>query len=110
MSMITTHVLDTAAGQPAAGVAVRLEARHTSGWRTVGDGVTDADGRVWELGPDVVPPGAYRLTFRTEGYFARDGRQAFFPEITVTFSVLDASHHHVPILLSPFAYSTYRGS
>ncbi|HEX5120664.1 MAG TPA: hydroxyisourate hydrolase [Pseudonocardiaceae bacterium] len=102
--MITTHVLDTAAGRPAAGVPVRLEALADTGWHTVGQAVTDDDGRVRDFG--VAPAvGRYRLTFDTEA------RSAFFPEISVTFVVTDPSqHHHVPILLSPFAFSTYRGS
>lgn len=106
MSAVTTHVLDTSAGRPAAGIAVRLEA-WDGAWRPIGDGVTDDDGRVRELGPDRITEGRYRLTFDTGGYFA----ETFFPEITVTFTVTDATqHHHVPILLSPFAFSTYRGS
>jgi 5-hydroxyisourate hydrolase len=102
--MITTHVLDTAAGRPAAGIAVRLEALEDTGWHTVRETVTDDDGRVHDF--QVSPAaGRYRLTFDTES------RSAFFPEISVTFVVTDPSeHHHVPILLSPFAFSTYRGS
>jgi 5-hydroxyisourate hydrolase len=111
VSAITTHVLDTALGRPAAGIAVRLEAGDGLGWRVLGDGVTDADGRVRELGPDMVTEGHHRLTFATAAYFAHDGRESFFPEVTVTFTVTDPTqHHHVPILLSPFAFSTYRGS
>lgn len=106
MSAITTHVLDTAAGKPAVGIAVRLESWDGS-WHVIGEGVTDDDGRVRELGPDVITAGRYRLTFDTGAYFA----ESFFPEIAVTFAVADAGqHHHVPILLSPFAFSTYRGS
>jgi 5-hydroxyisourate hydrolase len=111
MSAITTHVLDTALGRPAAGVAVLLEAWRDAHWQVIGDGVTDDDGRIRALGPDTVSVGRYRLTFDTQPYFARDGRDSFFPEVTVTFLVTDATqHHHVPILLSPFAFSTYRGS
>jgi 5-hydroxyisourate hydrolase len=110
MSLITTHVLDTAAGKPAAGVAVRLAVRSGAGWHTLGEAVTDDDGRVRDIGPDAAEPGTYRLTFRTGEYFFRDGRESFFPEVTVTFTVTDTGHHHVPILLSPFAFSTYRGS
>jgi 5-hydroxyisourate hydrolase len=102
--VITTHVLDTAAGRPAAGVAVRLEVLDETGWRTVRDTVTDEDGRVRDFGVAPVA-GRYRLTFDTAD------RSAFFPEITVTFAVTaPGEHHHVPILLSPFAFSTYRGS
>lgn len=111
MSLITTHVLDTAAGRPAAGVAVRLETYGVDGWDVVADDVTDDDGRIRDLGPETVPAGRYRLTFDTGAYFARDGRVSYFPEVTVTFMITDPTqHHHVPILLSPFAYSTYRGS
>jgi 5-hydroxyisourate hydrolase len=102
--MISTHVLDTAAGRPATGVGVRLDVLDDTGWHTLADAVTDDDGRVRDFG---VPrsAGRYRLTFDTAD------RSAFFPEITVTFVVTDpGEHHHVPILLSPFAYSTYRGS
>jgi 5-hydroxyisourate hydrolase len=101
-SAVTTHVLDTARGQPAAGVAVRLELLAETGPVPVGQSVTDADGRSRDLGPVLLPPGSYRLVFDIT---------AFFPEVAVTFLVTgDAPHQHVPLLLSPFAYSTYRGS
>jgi 5-hydroxyisourate hydrolase len=110
-SAITTHVLDTALGRPAAEVSVRLEQAEASGWLLLGEAVTDADGRVREIGPAHVPAGTYRFTFDTGGYFAAGGRETFFPEVTITFSVADPdSHYHVPILLSPFSVSTYRGS
>lgn len=103
MAGITTHVLDTAKGRPAAGVRVRL-------WRgeeLLFDGTTDADGRARLLEPDRVEAATYRLTFDTGGYNA-DG---FFPEASIVFRIEDtAQHYHVPLLLSPFGYSTYRGS
>lgn len=103
--MITTHVLDTAQGKPASGVPVRLELREPSGWTLVGQGRTDADGRLRTLTPSAVRAGTYRLTFDTQG------RSAFFPEVSIVFEVADAAaHYHVPLLLSPFGYSTYRGS
>lgn len=111
MSHLTTHVLDAATGEPAVGVAVELaDARGLP----VADGVTDADGRA-SLGPDVLPPGEYTLAFRTGAYFAARSVETFYPFVTVTFSVEIAAdgssrHLHVPLLLSPFAYSTYRGS
>ena len=130
-SAVTTHVLDTAKGMPAAGVLVRLErvsrgdgsgGRDASrgdagrelagGVREIARSVTDEDGRIRDLGPAELPPGTYRLVFGTDGYFRGQGYQAaFFPEVTITFA-LDgqARHCHVPLLLSPFAYSTYRGS
>ncbi|WP_198036957.1 hydroxyisourate hydrolase [Nocardia sp. BMG51109] len=108
-SAITTHVLDTAAGHPARGIVVRLEFRTGEGWRELGSGRTDADGRVSDIGPAQVEAGDFRLTFDTAGYFG--DRDHFFPEVTVTFTVADPrQHHHVPLLLSPFAMSTYRGS
>ena len=108
MSTVTTHVLDTTLGRPAAGVAVRLE--RADGAEVTSE-VTDADGRIGDLGPDGLPPGVYRIVFGTGAYFARDGRHAFYPEVVVTFLVEEGGgHYHVPLTLSPFAYSTYRGS
>ena len=115
-SLVTTHVLDTASGRPAPGVPVRLEALTDDGPREVGSGVTDDDGRVRTLGPATLAPGPYRLTFDTAEYLAESadesaGSGAFFPEVAVTFVVgPDDAHLHVPLLLSPFGYSTYRGS
>jgi 5-hydroxyisourate hydrolase len=97
VSQVTTHVLDTAAGRPAAGIPVTL----SHGAAVLARGITDDDGRVTDLGPDVLEPGVYRLTFETGG---------FFPEVVIAFTVSDGSHYHVPLLLSPFSYSTYRGS
>jgi 5-hydroxyisourate hydrolase len=110
-SAITTHVLDTALGRPAADVSVRLEQANTDGWQVLGEAATDTDGRIRQIGPARIPAGTYRFTFDTGGYFAAGGRETFFPEVTITFSVTDPdSHYHVPILLSPFSVSTYRGS
>jgi 5-hydroxyisourate hydrolase len=114
MSAITTHVLDTTAGRPAGGVPVTLESRDDEDdWRVLGRGVTDADGRLRDLLPDdfILKEGAYRLTFDTATYFARLGVEAFYSEVFVSFIVRDAgAHYHVPLLLSPFGYTTYRGS
>ena len=105
--MITTHVLDLAAGRPAAGVAVVLEQAADGGWQELAHGRTDDDGRVGDLG-DAPAPGRFRLRFDTAGYLGED---AFFPEVTLQFSVARPEEHlHVPLLLSPFGYSTYRGS
>ena len=113
MSGITTHVLDLKSGLPAKAVAVRLEIHRGDRWMSLGDRVTDDDGRV----RDFVAPGAkvdaglYRITFKTGDYFRAQGTLAFHPEIAVTFEIADASrHHHVPLLISPFGYTTYRGS
>ncbi|WP_410670959.1 hydroxyisourate hydrolase [Amycolatopsis sp. cmx-4-68] len=105
MSLVTTHVLDTAKGRPAAGIAVRFE---TADGEAIADDRTDDDGRIRELGPGTLEPGVYRLVFDTGAYLGPD---AFFPEVSLTFRISDGTaHHHVPLLLSPFAYSTYRGS
>jgi len=101
---VTTHVLDAALGRPAAGVGVRLERADGT---VVAQARTDDDGRVGDLG--VPEPGGHRLVFATGEWFAGQGRETFYPEVVVTFT-LGEGHHHVPLLLSPFAYSTYRGS
>lgn len=112
MSGITTHVLDTSRGRPASGVAVRLErAVRASGWEAIGSGVTDADGRVRGLLSSPPAAGRYRLVFDTAAYFSAVGDKAFYPEVSVTFAVDgDEDHYHVPLLLNPYGYSTYRGS
>ncbi len=112
MSPITTHVLDTARGRPAAGVPVLLELRSGSEtWTERGRGTTDADGRIKDLVAGPLVPGVYRLTFDTAAYFRAQKLEAFYPYVAIVFEVRDpASHHHVPLLLSPFGYSTYRGS
>lgn len=111
-SPITTHVLDTALGHPAVGVPVMLERATEDGYDQVGSGVTDADGRITDLlDPAGFTPGIYLLHFDTGEYFESTGRDAFYPEVAVLFRVVETGqHHHVPLLLSPFGYSTYRGS
>jgi 5-hydroxyisourate hydrolase len=111
--MITTHVLDLGLGRPAAGVAVSLELRQQSAWTPVGRGVTDQNGRLATLTENfTIVPGTYRLAFDLGGYHRRHGSATpFYPEANITFDVRDAGeHYHVPLLLSPFGYSTYRGS
>jgi 5-hydroxyisourate hydrolase len=128
VSAVSTHVLDTASGRPAAGVPVRLDRLAAETAAEIGSGVTDADGRVAALGPDVLEPGSYRLVFDTTAYFA--GRAAgeagqvaagaaagtlaglpFYPEVAISFTAAGpAAHYHLPLLLSPFGYSTYRGT
>lgn len=109
MSTVSTHVLDTVRGRPGDGIGVRLE-RVDGSAALVAAGTTDADGRLGDLGPETLPVGTYRLVFDTGAYFSASGTPAFFPQVTVTFLVTDAGHYHVPVLLSPFAFSTYRGS
>ena len=110
MSQLTTHVLDTALGRPAVGMPVVLSSLVAGEWALVDSGVTDDDGRARSLGPSSVAPGTYRFVFDTASYFAATERASFLPEVVVVFDVVDGSHYHVPVLLSPFAYSTYRGS
>ena len=114
MSPITTHVLDLSSGRPASGVAVLLSIRADDNrWDDLARGVTDADGRVRDLMPEGTPlaTGTYRLQFETYDYFLASGVKAFHPSVVVHFLVDDPStHFHVPLLLSPFGYSTYRGS
>jgi 5-hydroxyisourate hydrolase len=113
MSGITTHVLDTSQGRPASGVPVVLEIRSETGWREIGRSETDTDGRVRNLLSEdsTLTTGIYRLAFEIETYFRTQGIEGFYPEASIVFHVRDASqHYHVPLLLSPFGYSTYRGS
>ena len=108
MSYISAHVLDTMAGTPAQGITVRLQ--HTAG-EQIAAAVTDSDGRVGDLGPETLDPGDYRIIFETGEYFSSRRRATFFPRVTVDFTVeRGEAHYHVPLLLSPFAFSTYRGS
>ena len=112
MAGITTHVLDTSVGRPAEKVSVRLEMLDDDGWTQIGSGSTDGDGRLSDLlPPEQVRAGTYQLRFDTAAYFGARGVAGFYPEIAIRFEVTDAgAHHHVPLLLSPFGYSTYRGS
>ena len=133
MSAITTHLLDTVLGKPAAGVALRLEKLDGGGWLEVPDvevlhgepvervhdapcgwvevaaSATDADGRCRDLAADA-PAGDYRLTFDTSSYFKRQGRTSIYPEISITFTCDGKEHYHLPLLLSDNSYTTYRGS
>lgn len=112
-SPITTHVLDTSLGRPAAGVGARLEIQEADGsFRTIGHGTTNADGRIADLlEPGRLDPGVYRLIFEVDAYFAATDRKAFYPHVPIVFRIeAPEEHYHVPLLLSPFGYSTYRGS
>ena len=114
MSAITTHVLDTARGRPAAGIPVRLEQRSRGGeWLAVGRGDTDDDGRLGSLYPVDTPltAGVYRITFQTHGYFESLGVDSFYPEVVVVFETTPGEeHYHVPLLIGPFGFTTYRGT
>lgn len=113
MTTISTHVLDTATGRPAAGVPVALTRRGARGaWSEASRHETDDDGRVGDLldGEDLTAA-VYRLRFETEAYMEATGRASFYPWVDVVFRIDDPDdHHHVPLLLSPYGYSTYRGS
>ncbi len=109
MSSITTHVLDTAKGCPATGIEVSLEYfDQTNNWQTITSGVTDTDGRITDWLQQPVDSGTYRITFDTDTYHHGEG---FFPTVVIVFKInANDSHYHVPLLLSPFSFSTYRGS
>ncbi|MGW0039625.1 hydroxyisourate hydrolase [Gordonia sp. NPDC003376] len=108
MSGLSTHVLDATSGAPAVGMSVILQ---DAAGGELASGVTDADGRIGQVTTDALVPGIYHLVFETGEWFSDNDIEAFYPEIDICFTVDDADrHHHVPVLLSPFAYSTYRGS
>lgn len=111
MTTLSTHVLDAVSGTPAAGVAMTLERRvdgEGGSWTGVATATTDDDGRARDF--PQVRPGVHRLVFGTGAWFAATGRTGFYPEVAICFAVSEERHYHVPLLLSPFAYSTYRGS
>lgn len=111
MSTLSTHVLDTARGAPIPSMAVTLDRQEGGDWIDIVDVRTDTDGRAGELVPDGVAPGVYRLRFATGEFFSGRGATAFYPEVSIVFTIVEADgHYHVPLLLSPFGYTTYRGS
>jgi 5-hydroxyisourate hydrolase len=112
-SPLSVHILDTTRGKPAVGLEVILEQQTDKGWRELARGKTDKDGRVSDLWPRgrLVAKGTYRITFETGGYFKAQRVKTFYPRVPVIFALDEpAEHYHVPLLLSPFGYSTYRGS
>lgn len=112
MKSVSTHVLDTHRGRPAANVPVRLERKDGSAYTLLKEAATDADVRVKELVPEgELLPGVYRITFDTDAYFTAQSVEGFYPEASIVFTIRDASaHYHVPLLLSAHGYATYRGS
>ena len=111
MTRITSHVLDTSAGRPASGLAVRLERSGPGSPASLASATTDGDGRVRDWLPEGLPAGRYRLVFETGAWFRAAGRDTLYPEVRIDFEVQDGvPHYHLPLLLSPFGYSTYRGS
>jgi 5-hydroxyisourate hydrolase len=112
-SPITTHVLDTRTGLPAVAMAIELESLVHDQWRSLGHGVTDANGRITDILPSdfSLSSGRYRMTFETGPYFQLQAVTHFYPLVVIEFEVHAASeHYHIPLLISPFGYSTYRGS
>jgi 5-hydroxyisourate hydrolase len=112
MSAITTHVLDTSRGRPASGLRVELQVRSGTEWKPLGAGMTDANGRCGTLmGDEKLQPGGYRLLFDAGSYFKEQHTETFYSEIPIVFEIArPKAHYHVPLLISPFGYSTYRGS
>lgn len=113
MSTISTHILDIARGAPASGVAVSLATQNTDeSWTELSHAWTDEDGRVkpFFLVSEPIEPGTYRLIFDTEGYFNGLDSECFYPQVSVVFRIAEAQHYHIPLLISPYGYSTYRGS
>lgn len=113
MGAITTHVLDTSRGKPGTGIKAMLEFLTDDGWEEIGSGTTNADGRIPDLLSDQhkVAVGVYKLTFETQSYFDAQKVPAFYPYVQITFKIVEVDqHYHVPLLLCPFGYSTYRGT
>lgn len=112
MSQITTHILDTTLGKPAKNVSIMLQQKTGDNYEYIATGITNADGRIPNLlAADIIlKPGIYRLVFDTASYFKMQQVEAFYPSVSIDFEIKDNSHYHVPLLLNPFGYSTYRGS
>lgn len=112
MSQITTHILDTTKGKPAVGVTIILSQFTGSEWNEIAGGLTNKDGRISDLLPKdkALSAGTYKMKFSTKEYFARDGEQTFYPFVEIVFDIQANEHYHIPLLLNPFGYSTYRGS
>ncbi|EHQ30457.1 hydroxyisourate hydrolase [Mucilaginibacter paludis] len=112
MSQITTHILDTTLGKPAQGVAISLHQQHGAEWIKLAEGTTNADGRIANLldKETVLPIGIYKMHFEVHPYFETLGITAFYPWVDIVFNISTNEHYHVPLLLNPFGYSTYRGS
>lgn len=112
MSQITTHILDTTKGKPASGVNIFLYAAHENEWKQIAQGITNTDGRIPDLLTKEVllESGIYKMKFETKPYFDQQGIKAFYPFVEIVFSIDGHEHYHIPLLLNPYGYSTYRGS
>ncbi|MFU2512228.1 hydroxyisourate hydrolase [Pseudoalteromonas sp. ASV78] len=109
-SPITTHILDTSTGKPAANVGVELFQLLNNEWVLLTQGQTDTDGRITDWLKQEVEFGTYQLVFDLDSYYKNHSALAFYPQVQISFRLQDSKHHHIPLLLSPFGYSTYRGS
>jgi 5-hydroxyisourate hydrolase len=112
MSQVTTHILDTSKGKPAEGITIVLYQQHADGWKEIVIGTTNSDGRIPHfLSKDAkLEPGIYKMTFDTQPYFEKQAILTFYPLVEISFHIRNSDHYHIPLLLSPFGYSTYRGS
>ncbi len=112
MSQITTHILDTTKGKPAIGVTIILYSQQNEEWIEMAKGVTNKDGRIGDLLPTekILPQGVYKMKFLTKDYFNEQAIATFYPYIEIVFSIAPAEHYHIPLLLNPYGYTTYRGS
>ena len=112
VSQITTHVLDTAVGLPGKNISIRLQSKINNSWQTISQGITNADGRIPDLLPQerTLKPDTYKMVFDTGSYYANQNLKTFYPEVEIQFSTFDETHYHVPLLINPFGFNTYRGS
>lgn len=112
MSQITTHILDTSKGKPAAGITIILYSGQTDAWKEIARGITNSDGRIPGLltGNISLVTGNYKMKFETKEYFTKNNIQTFYPFVEIVFEINTSEHYHIPLLLNPFGYSTYRGS
>lgn len=112
VSQITTHVLDTSTGIPGKDISIRLQAMKNNVWQTVAQGITNSDGRIPDLLPQekTLKPDTYKMVFDTGSYYAKSNTKTFYPKVEIIFNTFDETHYHVPLLVNPFGYSTYRGS
>lgn len=110
MTLVTTHILDTSSGKPAHGITTILYMGGNDEWTEMSRGITDSDGRIKEMGKDDLIPGIYKIRFETKDYFDKSRIATFYPYVEIIFEIKSDKHYHIPLLLSPFGYSTYRGS
>jgi hydroxyisourate hydrolase len=112
MSQLTSHVLDTSTGKPAKNISAFLEKKSGTEWEKIGEAKTNDDGRITSLLNEntILSNGTYRIIFNTSAYFKSESKTSFYPQVTIEFEITDSSHYHIPLLISPFGFTTYRGS